>query len=228
MREDYLAFIHDRFPKTKQNRFEHCLKIYDSIIKSNLFYKAYRPLLSGRQDNIFLFDYFQKSLISILLVLPLNDDQLISFRLRSATEYLLKFLYSIIFPDIKMDKVENIMYRNINSDIKDKTTKAFKSKVEMDELHKLYSIYGSSSIKIHSKGDIESEVEFITEILDGNIILYKKYDKILNELTESTYIFLSSLFSINLSDFSHPSKYIIKSIDGIEGNRIFQYLKDKS
>lgn len=219
MENEYSKFLQDYFPKTKLKVLKSCGKIYPITLNSNVYYRSLRPIFNDGIGKITLFDQFSQSIISLLIVLPLNDNELISYKLRISAEYSLKYIYSIAYPDETLENVSKLKYRDLNEKLK-------KVETEYIKFGKLFSIFGNNSKLIHTKVDSVLDYLFLKDKLEKDTLNIKNTLRELDILINDTYITIINIKSIKYQDLSQTSKNIIKTIENYNEDIIYCVLKN--
>lgn len=218
MDNEYTTFINIYYPQTRSSIIKKSSDIYHKILETTIFAKAIRPILNDGKGKITLYDNYIVSLNTILLVLPLNDYEVISYKIRISTEYALKYIYSVLYPSITLEKIIREQYRFLNE----------KLKVYQNEslsFSNLFSIFGSNSNVVHTKIGENDSYNFLVDIINGKSINYKTIKNDINVLTYETFKNLITLKDFKYSDLSQTSKSIIKSIPDYVNLPVYELMK---
>lgn len=154
-------------------------------------------------NSLLYFKDFKKSIIKILLILPINDSQLFSYILRYSSEAAIKSIYCKLYPDEKLNSVDSMSFRCLRDKIEDK--------LKDEELSKLYKVYKDNSINIHGK-TCAPDFDFLGDILKANSIANKTNEKKIINLYDSLYCLVIKVYEIKHSDFNQANKKLYREI----------------
>jgi hypothetical protein len=147
----YLDFIKLHFPQTiwlqKENRIHKLSVVHSSTYDNLLLYEVFLEWNKTKSfpGYIRFLDDYKEYINSILIALPVNHPGFIGFLIRSASESLIKYIFSFCYPDITEQKVAKTPFRHLKDDIK----KIYKTKPIYQNIIDLLNLYGKYSKEIH-------------------------------------------------------------------------------
>lgn len=204
----YKDFIKKNFPHSGVLESNELNRIYDKVCENNIITEAFKcniEKLKQPNSEVFLsrYTYFFNK---ILLQIPTNDIESISYYIRSITESLLKFVLSLN-TDKAFEDINKMSFKNIKKNLKDE-----KSNIEyVAELDLLFSIYGKYSNLIHKKNSYNTqELEYIEDIITGQSINIEKIDMELLKIIDSYEKIVSKHFKFKVKDIDSKNCLSLK------------------
>lgn len=147
----YIDFLRENYPTTIWlTKEKHIQKLsylhsatYDNVIIYEVF-KNWHISNSLPGSTRFLEDY-KEYVSSVLIAIPANHPGFIGYLIRSATEALLKYLYSFAYPGFSEEKVARTPFRHLKDELK----LVYKTNSIYPKVIDLLNLYGKYSREIH-------------------------------------------------------------------------------
>jgi hypothetical protein len=197
----YVEYIRENYPTTIWlSKEKHIAKLsnlhsatYDNVIIYEIIknWHIYNSLPGFTQ---FLDDY-KEYISSILIAIPANHPGFIGYLIRSASESLLKYLYSYAYPSCPEEKVAKTPFRHLKDELK----LVYKTNPTYPRVIDLLNLYGKYSKEIHLH--ITNNANSLGTI---NFYIDNFFSSINNDLLEI--IKLVDLFTV-LTSFTLNFKY---------------------
>ncbi|MHB9937891.1 hypothetical protein CF098_07660 [Clostridium sporogenes] len=199
---NFSKFLQEFFPRHPSKNSKNLQMVYEKICENNMLTDIFINKIN--EDNIkdrtiFLILYKNK-FVKILLYIGLNDIDSINYCIRSAVEYLLKFLFSIKNnSDIKIAGQTSFKY--LKESLKDPNGELYHSMYK--DINPLISTYGNFSNKLHGKDiRINNETEYLQEILTQNNVDYKKLCDTICQIVDCYEIIMIKILKLNIKKLS--------------------------
>lgn len=164
MKNKYINFLNESFPKLSLEEEEALIDIYKTICENNIFTDSFKNKLCLKYEHAKdeYFEYYRNQLNKILIYVGINDKNVIDFCFRLSVEYLLKLLYSIK-NNLDIKEINKKSFRFLSEDLKNTDSEIYTGMV--DDISILLSYYGKFSNEIHGKIEQKTELEYMDEIL---------------------------------------------------------------
>ena len=157
--------------------------------------------IASKQSNSYFLSEAQQLTFRLLIIIPTNDSYSINLIYRSLSEALIRFIISESH-NLKLQKeiIENLSFTQLKSQI-NKDSYLFKNK---ERFLFLFSLFASSSNKIHNPGKSINFVEHLDDIFYQKTS-FKNLKKVVFNLNIIFYTFiLPDLVKIKSNSFSLP------------------------
>lgn len=147
----YVEFLRKNYPTTiwlsKEKHIAKLSNLHSATFDNVLIYEVFKNWhISNSLPGItkFLEDY-KEYLSSILIAIPANHPGFIGYLIRSASESLLKYLYSCAYPMYPEEKVAKTPFRHLKDELK----LVYKTNHVYPKVIDLLNLYGKYSKEIH-------------------------------------------------------------------------------
>lgn len=138
----------------------------------------------------------------ILLAVAVNDQQLISYNIRSMLEQLMKFIYSTQY-SLPIKTIRDTSFRHLKEDL-------MNSSIKHETVDKIVSYYGAYSKMIHDKDSTNINIEYLEDVISSKHKELIKLPDILKNILDIFYEIMEQAVDIDKKILATGEKIMLR------------------